>query len=367
MKSGYQSISSMYEMSINVAGYATIALIFFILFADVSLGYATEKMTGFSFDCENTNENPCRRIVGLKNGNIINIEASSAVWSDQYKKVIVVSDNFNDLVGLDAREYVIVSFALDKQSRQIYVKPLLTKSQIEQFHLYDLEGVSLRGNRLYAIGSLALHGKEPNRDRWERHQFIQLDLKEKNGQLYAENLSHVTNRWPNFRDWLISKSGYKWTGEAIRGRAEGEGINVEALSATVDGNLLIGFRGPLTENGGVLAIEIKLPTDDNDEPVLVQEHIIPALDDPHIPNRAAKTLRAISMIPDEPGHYYVLLGPKGYGKENLVLVRWNLKIGALTKATLLPDNFLAEGVTPLPGGKVLVVDDLNGGILIATE
>lgn len=80
-----------------------------------------------------------------------------------------------------------------------------------------------------------------------------MDLEEKVGRLHAVNLAHVSGRWPNFRDWLISKSGYRWTGEAVRGRAEGEGINVEALSATGEGNLVIGFRDPLTADRETLA------------------------------------------------------------------------------------------------------------------
>ena len=177
----------------------------------------------------------------------------------------------------------------------------------------------------------------------------------------------MASRWPNFRDWLISKSGHEWTGEAARGRAEGEGINVEALSATSDGNLIIGFRGPLTPEGGVLALEIRLPASADDEPVLVKQHVLPPLDFPHIPKGATKTLRAISMVPGEPGQFYVLLGPKGYEKEELVLARWNVDAGELTKVTLLPKDFVAEGVTPIPGGKVLVVDDLKEAILVATE
>ena len=154
-------------------------------------------------------------------------------------------------------------------------------------------------------------------------------------------------------------------GNALAGQFDG--INVEALSATSDGNLLIGFRGPVTADGGTLALEIKLPPTADDEPVLVKAHVLPALNSSNIPKGAAKTLRAISMVPDEVGHFYVLLGPKGYEKEELVLARWDLKTGKLTKATVLPKNFVAEGVTPIPGGKVLVVDDLKEAILVATE
>jgi hypothetical protein len=328
---------------------------------------ATAGQSGFTFDCGNTPERPCRKLVAREEGKSIKIESSSATWAKNYDRVIVVSDNFNDLAEQGAGEYVIGYFDLNSDAREVLVKPLLTSAQVEEFQLYDLEGVTLIGDRLFAIGSLALHGKNPQRDRWERYQFLQMDLVEKDGQLRATNLAHVASRWPSFRDWLISESGYEWTEEAIRGRAEGEGINVEALSATSDGNLIIGFRGPLTANGGTLALEIKLPPRADEAPVLIKEHVLPTVDFPHIPKGAAKTLRAITMVPDVPGQYYVLLGPKGYEKEDLVLARWNATTGTLGKATLLPKNFVAEGVTPIPGGKVLIVDDLDELLLIATE
>ncbi|MEA3277726.1 MAG: hypothetical protein U9Q81_21070 [Pseudomonadota bacterium] len=322
---------------------------------------------GFSFDCDNTPDRPCRKLAAQAADKSIKIESSSAAWSERYGKVIVVSDNFNDLAEQDAGHYVIAYFGLEDDGGEIPVEPLLSREQVEEFRLYDLEGVALNEDRLYAIGSLALHGRNPKRDRWERHQFLQMDLEEKAGRLHAVNLTHVVSRWPDFRDWLISKSGYEWTGEAIRGRAEGEGINVEALSATSDGNLIIGFRGPLSADGGTLALEIELPPTADDEPVLVKEHVLPPVDFPQIPKGAEKTLRAITMVPGEPGQFYVVLGPKGYEKEELVLARWNAKNGELTEATLLPKDFVAEGVTPIPGGKLLVVDDLKEMILVATE
>ena len=99
---------------------------------------------------------------------------------------------------------------------------------------------------------------------------IDMELRQikNSNMLGAENLAHVTRRWPNFRDWLISKSGHTWTAEETRGRAEAEGINIEALSITDAGTVMMGFRGPLTSEGGAMAIEFKLPDSPDHEPVL---------------------------------------------------------------------------------------------------
>jgi len=111
----------------------------------------------------------------------------------------------------------------------------------------------------------------------------------------------------------------------------------------------------------------ELPASADEEPVLVRRHVLPPVDVPHIPKGAAKTLRGMRQAPGEPGEFYVLLGPVGYEKEELVLAHWNANTGQLTRATLLPTGFVAEGVAPIGGGKVMVVDDLREMILVATE
>lgn len=330
-------------------------------------GPSLNEKLGFSFNCDNTAKKPCRKLIAKHEGRPVTIEPSSAAWSEQYKKVIVVSDNYNDLVEHNAGHYVIVSFGLEEGRAEIPVEPLLTPEQIQTFPLYDLEGVTLDGDRLYAIGSLALHGKDPRRDRWERHQFVQMNLREDQGRLKTTDLSHIAKRWPNFRDWLISKSGYAWTAEETRGRAEAEGINVEALSATSTGTLIVGFRGPLSSEGGTLALEIQLPTSTDEEPSLIKRHVLPSVNIPHIPKGAAKTLRGMVEAPGESGEFYVLLGPKGYEKEEIVLAHWDINTGQLSKVTRLPEGFVAEGVAPIAPGQLLIVDDLKEMILIATE
>ena len=331
----------------------------------------THKSGGFSFDCDNTPERPCRRLIALRQGKPIDIEPSGVVWANDYGKAIVVSDNLNDLVEQDAAQYVCASFDLSGAATGIVVAPLLSREQAQAFLLYDLEAVTLKGDRLYVMGSLGLHAKNPGRDRWERHQFVQLDLQQSNGRLRVDNLTHVTRRWPDFRDWLISKSGYGWVTKEILGKAEGEGINAEALAVTASGTLIIGFRGPLSAEGGALALEITPPVSADDEPELVKWHVLPSLHMPDIPKGAANALRGMAEVPGDPGNFYVLLGPTGdeavVETSAQVLARWDTNTGKLKNATLLPANFVAEGVAPIDAGRMLLVDDAQGLILVATE
>ena len=336
-----------------------------------------KSLKGFSFDCDNTPQKPCRTLVATHQGKPIKIEPSGIAWSNRYKKAVVVSDNYNDLAVKGAGHYVIVTFDPNAQAslENIVVEPLLTPPQAKQLQLYDLEGATMIGTaqtssdreRLYVIGSMSLHGKNPKRDRWQRCQFVQMDLVDNFGLIKAINISPVTQRWPDFRDWLIAKSGYPWTGEETRGRAEGDGINVEALSSNSSGNLIMGFRGPVLAEEKVLALEFSLPSSADEEPNLVKKHIIPQVNSVNFPKQAPKTLRGMVEVPNQPDEYYVLLGPKGYEKESIILARWNSNTGELSKATPLPKDIVAEGIAAIGSHKLLVVDDLQEVILIATE
>jgi len=325
--------------------------------------------SGFSFDCDNTPRKPCRKLVASFQGKPPKLEPSGAVFSKRHKKVIVVNDNYDYLEEHNAAHYVIVYFDPRGDGPTIPVKPLLTPKQAADFPLYDLEGVTLHGDRLYATGSLSLHRKNRERDGWERNQFVQMDLEKSEGVdlLFAGNLSHFTRRWLDFRDWLLSESGYPWSVEEVQGRAEGKGINVEALSSTTAGTLLLGFRGPLASHGGALALEIRPPSSPEQEPVLVKKYEVRRLDSALVPKDSPRTLRGMAEIPGRPGKFYLLLGPQGQEKEQIILARWNANTARLEKDTPLPVGFVAEGITPIASDRLLIVDDLAAKILIATE
>ena len=116
-----------------------------------------------------------------------------------------------------------------------------------------------------------------------------------------------------------------------------------------------------------MAIELKLPDTPDDEPVIVMKYALPQVDFPDVPKGTPKTLRAMVEVPGKPGEFYVLLGPKGYEKEEIVIAHWNAKTGQLSRATQLPEGFVAEGVAPISEGKLLIVDDLKEMIIIATK
>lgn len=328
---------------------------------------APGSQPGFDFDCDATAERPCRELVARHRGRRLPLEPSSLVWSPRFGRAILVTDNGNELARLGAGAFALSSFDPARPGPEIEVTPLLSPEQAAAFALFDLEALALLGDRLYALGSLSLHPRDPDRDRWQRNQFVRMDLVASPSGLGAENISHVSERWPDFRDWLISESGYRFAPEAVVGRAEGAGINVEALCATGSGHLLLGFRGPEAAGGGALVLEVELPATPAGRPILVTHHAVPQLDDPEIPGRAPRALRDLHRIPGHRADYYVLLGPRGPEKEPIVLARWDLEAGTLSGATPLPAGVVAEGVAPLGDGRLLLVDDRRSRLLVARE
>lgn len=107
----------------------------------------------------------------------------------------------------------------------------------------DLEGAAKIGNRAFWIGS---HGRNKNgKERSNRCRFFATDIKIENGEVslipagkpckrLLEDLSH---------DWRFVD--FHFAEAATRAPKEEGAVNIEGLSATPDGHLLIGFRNPV--------------------------------------------------------------------------------------------------------------------------
>jgi hypothetical protein len=107
----------------------------------------------------------------------------------------------------------------------------------------DLEGAALLGNRAFWIGS---HGRNKDgKDRPNRRRLFATDIKIENGEVslipagkpykhLLEDLSH---------DWRFVN--FQFAEAATRAPKEEGAVNIEGLSATPEGHLLIGFRNPV--------------------------------------------------------------------------------------------------------------------------
>lgn len=107
----------------------------------------------------------------------------------------------------------------------------------------DLEGAALLGNRAFWIGS---HGRNKNgKERSNRCRLFATDVKVVDGDV---SLIPVGQPCKNLLDALVSDSRFAefHLAEALTRAPKEEGaLNIEGLSATPEGHLLIGFRNPV--------------------------------------------------------------------------------------------------------------------------
>jgi hypothetical protein len=107
----------------------------------------------------------------------------------------------------------------------------------------DLEGAARIGNRAFWIGS---HGRNKNgKERSNRCRFFATDIKIENGEVSlvpagkpcTQLLEDLSLDW-RFVDFHFAEA-------ATRAPREEGAVNIEGLSATPEGHLLVGFRNPV--------------------------------------------------------------------------------------------------------------------------
>jgi hypothetical protein len=122
----------------------------------------------------------------------------------------------------------------------------------------DLEGAALLGNRAFWIGS---HGRNKDgKDRPNRRRFFATDIGITNGEV---TLSPVGKPCKRLVDDLLRDSRFAefhLAEASTRPPKEQEALNIEGLSATPDGHVLLGFRNP-TPHGKALLIPLLNPNE----------------------------------------------------------------------------------------------------------
>jgi hypothetical protein len=122
----------------------------------------------------------------------------------------------------------------------------------------DLEGGALLGNRAFWIGS---HGRNKNgKERSNRCRLFATDIKIVDGDVA---LTPVGQPCKHLLDALISDARFAefhLAEASMRAPKEEDALNIEGLSATPEGHLLIGFRNPIP-HGKALLIPLLNPND----------------------------------------------------------------------------------------------------------
>jgi hypothetical protein len=114
----------------------------------------------------------------------------------------------------------------------------------------DLEGAARFGDRAFWIGS---HGRNKDgKDRPNRCRFFATDLKLTNGEV---TLTPVGKPYKKLLADLIADqrfAAFHFAEAATRAPKTEGALNIEGLSATPDGQLLIGFRNPIPQGKALL-------------------------------------------------------------------------------------------------------------------
>jgi len=122
----------------------------------------------------------------------------------------------------------------------------------------DLEGAALIGNRAFWIGS---HGRNKDgKERLNRHRLFATDIGVTNGEV---TLMPVGKPCKRLLDDLIADkrfAEFNLAEASTRPPKEPDALNIEGLSATPEGHLLLGFRNP-TPHGKALIIALLNPNE----------------------------------------------------------------------------------------------------------
>jgi hypothetical protein len=122
----------------------------------------------------------------------------------------------------------------------------------------DLEGAALLGNRAYWIGS---HGRNKDgKERPNRRRLFATDIAITNGEV---TLTPVGKPCKRLLDDLVRDSRFaefRLAEASTRPPKESDALNIEGLSATPEGHLLLGFRNP-TPHGKALLIPLLNPNE----------------------------------------------------------------------------------------------------------
>lgn len=214
----------------------------------------------------------------------------------------------------------------------------------------DIEGAAAFGKRIYWISS---HGRNSSgKEQERRHRFFATDIDERQT---PPTLSPVGEPYTKLLDDLIAEPAlkkYRLAEAAGRAPEAEDGLNIEGLAATPEGDLLIGFRNPLPGNRALI-VPIKNP-------------------DAMIKGKKAKFGKPIEIALDGRGirsidrvgkEFMIVAGPPG-DSGSFMMYRWAGK--ASEKAQAIPGieggGLFPEALTAIPDSSQILLLSDDGGV-----
>jgi hypothetical protein len=219
----------------------------------------------------------------------------------------------------------------------------------------DLEGAARIGDRIYWITS---HGRnQAGRDEPSRRHFFATDIKlpgdnaglKPVGRPYVHLLQDLINA-PNLKPFKLAAA-------SRLAPKESGGLNIEGLSATPDGYLLIGFRSPLPQGKALLVPLL------NPEEVVVRGRSA-KFGDPILLDLEGRGIREIAWFEDR----FLIIGGGTDGKSKARLYEWRGGADAPTHFGKVHfEHMNPEGIVFYPDKgwtQFLILSD-DGGITVA--
>lgn len=202
----------------------------------------------------------------------------------------------------------------------------------------DLEGVTVLNDIIYWITS---HGRNKSAERkLPRHQFFASKITDDGSSIVqvGESYTQLVLR-DIIEDSQLAKIFDFKTAETKAPKAEG-GLNIEGLTATPDGNILIGFRNPVP-NGKALLLPLKNPKS------LVTNSTTAKAEfgDPILLDLGGLGIRSIEFWPAL--EVYLIIAGEFHGGDQFVVYTWSgKKEDAPEKIESLqfPDGFRPEAL-----------------------
>ena len=206
----------------------------------------------------------------------------------------------------------------------------------------DLEGVTVLNDIIYWITSHA-RNKDAKR-KLPRHQFFASKITDDGSSIVqvGESYTQLVLR-DIIEDSQLAKIFDFKTAETKAPKAEG-GLNIEGLTATPDGNILIGFRNPVP-NGKALLLPLKNP----ESLVINSSNDRSEFGDPILLDLGGLGIRSIEFWPAL--EVYLIIAGEFHGGDQFVFYTWSgKKEDAPEKIESLqfPDGFRPEALLFYP-------------------
>ena len=268
--------------------------------------------------------------------------AASDASAAEYKGICEASAG----AFIDGTHFAVASDETNKL--QIYERgkpqPIGNGIDMEAFTSFDksdLEAAAVIGDRVYWISSHSFNSQ--GEDKSKRKVFFATKIVQADGK---PTLVSVGKPVKSLRDPLARAAGVK-----------PEEMNIEALTATPEGGLLIGLRAPL-RNGAALVIPFKNPGAVVDDPSTPPDFgaAIPV-------KLEGRGFRSMETLGSGTPQYAIVAGPVSDSAEGFALFRWSgpgtdpVKVEGVDLTGIKP-----EAATSVPGQNLLQLLSDDGDI-----